>query len=397
MFGLAELIAPVSTETFFREYWNRRSLLVRGDARKFPGLFAWSEINRIAKEHRLQPPQIRLAHEGKSTDDLLFLKTRVTPRGTTIYSIDIPVLYRLLKEGASLVLDAVDEMSPTVSTFCESLGRDFACQFSVNAYAVWGSTPGFGVHWDDHDLFVVQVSGRKHWRLFGATRPYPLDRDVEPNPFPDTSSFEWEAVVEPGDVIYIPRGHWHGATGVNDPSLHLTCGMNNPTGVELLNWLADDLRREEIVRTDIPRYASPEERGHFAAALREAIVRRLESHFLDDYVRYWHGNNQARTNLSLPYAATATSLPDHDEFSVAFSGISATDPAPTGGGTIAFETTGKRIELPASALALTRSLLSGTPLTFTEMTAASGLPSAAVRRVVSVLVQHGVVHLVSAD
>jgi hypothetical protein len=229
--------------------------------------------------------------------------------------------------------------------------------------------------------------------LYGATRAYPLDRDVEPNPFPNTSTFEWEAVVEPGDVIYIPRGHWHGATGVNEPSLHLTCGMNNPTGVELLGWLADDLRRHEIVRTDIPRYASPEERAAYAARLREAVLHRLDSGFLDEYVRFWNGNNQARTNLSLPYAALEGSLPDHDEFSVGFSGISATEPTATDRGTIVFETTGKRIELPARALTLTQSLLSGTSMTLSQMSSASGLSKAAVRRIVSVLVQHGVVHL----
>lgn len=395
-YSFADVIYPITPEDFFENYWNKKSLFVKGHKDKFKNLFSWQEINRICKEHRLSAPDIRLAHEGKSTDDLLFLKTRVTPRGTTLYSIDIPVLYSLLSQGASLVLDAVDEMSPAVSEFCESIGREFSCQFSVNAYSVWGSDPGFGVHWDDHDLFVVQIDGKKHWRLYGTTRPYPLDKDTEPTPFPDIDKFEWEEVIEPGDIIYIPRGHWHGATGMNEPTLHLTCGMNNPTGVELLNWVVDELRSEIATRQDLPRFSSKEEKEKYIQTVREIVQKKLSGNILDEYESFWKANNQSRTNLSLPFGGMEPIVPDDDDFNLCFSGISHSPIADTGNNTFVFSAIGKEVELALIAKPICELILTGKPLsvsTLIEIGKENGLSRDLVRKIVDVLVVQGLVHI----
>lgn len=46
---------------------------------------------------------------------------------------------------------------------------------------------GFGTHWDDHNVIVVQVEGSKHWRLYGPTRSAPMHRDTaQPEPPPSS-------------------------------------------------------------------------------------------------------------------------------------------------------------------------------------------------------------------
>src|SRR5690606_20470296 len=118
----------------------------------------------------------------------------------------------------------------------------------VNLYASWTSQEGFGLHWDDHDVIVVQIAGTKRRRLYGPTRSHPPYRDVaQPQP-PRGDAIE-ELVLSPGDVLYVPRGHWHQVTAFDGGhSLHLTCGLQTITGADLIGYLADQLRATDVVR-----------------------------------------------------------------------------------------------------------------------------------------------------
>jgi ribosomal protein L16 Arg81 hydroxylase len=395
IYGLQELIHPVSVPEFFNTYWNKKSLYIPGSPEKIKGLFSWKEINRIVREHRLQPSQIRLSHERKSSDDLAFLRQRQTSRGATIYFIDIPLFYELLREGASLVLDAVDEMSEPVTDFCTHLARDFATQLSVNAYGTWKNVPGFGTHWDDHDLFIVQIDGHKHWQLFGATRLFPLEKDVEKNPFPDVSKLEWEATIKPGDVIYIPRGHWHCATGVNEPTLHLTCGMNNPTGVDFLDWVVNMLRKEQIVRTDVPRFSSERQKESYANELKATIDAFFQDNAVENFSRYWKARNQARTYLSLPFIASEPLLPASDNFNIKMSSISYDGFYNLPDGNVSFRCVGKEIKIAGEARTTLVEILSGRKILVANLIkmAPSELHRDAVRKIIEVLLVHGVIHI----
>ena len=112
-----------------------------------------------------------------------------------------------------------------------------------NAYWTPANSQGFAPHWDDIDAFVLQIEGRKRWRL------YPT-RDVSEK-FPRFSSAEFskeerkrleeskyvEIILEPGDLMYMPRGTIHEAfciandddeegKGDDEASLHLTISVN---------------------------------------------------------------------------------------------------------------------------------------------------------------------------
>ena len=115
---------------------------------------------------------------------------------------------------------------PPITDIAESLERLFRVRIQVNAYAGWRTSHGFDLHWDDHDVFILQVAGRKQWKVYGMTRKYPLAVDVEPTvEKPDAPL--WEGMLEDGDLLYIPRGWWHVATPLDEPTLHLTVGVNN--------------------------------------------------------------------------------------------------------------------------------------------------------------------------
>ncbi|MEU9489066.1 cupin domain-containing protein [Streptomyces decoyicus] len=154
----------------------------------------------------------------------------------------------------------------------------------VNAYASWSAQEGFGTHWDDHDVIVVQVEGSKHWRIYGPTQIAPMHRDsAHPEAPPELPIAD--LVLGPGDVLYLPRGWWHAvAADQGVRSLHLTCGLTPHTGADLIGWLSETLPDREQVRTDVPLHAGPAGQAAYLESLRVLVVAALESQV------FWSGS-----------------------------------------------------------------------------------------------------------
>lgn len=145
----------------------------------FSDLFTWDDLNQIIARHRLEPPRLRLFNDGSQIPQHSYAHPVVSKRHTVWHRIEPANLHHQLKDGASLVLDAVDALHPGVEDLATALERHFRTDVQVNLYASWTPKEGFGVHWDDHDVVVLQLEGAKRWKLYGATRVDPLRVDTE--------------------------------------------------------------------------------------------------------------------------------------------------------------------------------------------------------------------------
>ena len=276
-----------------RAAWRTR--LPDGEAGR---LFGWPQLNAALAEHRLVPPRLRLERAGGDATAGLF-KSRRTRRGAALQDLDPAVLMERLRDGATLIIDSVNELSPPLASLCAKLSADFVAACQANMYACWGTTQGFDVHWDDHDVFVVQVEGRKAWALYGATETCPTRRGREAPGSPPQTPVE-RTVLEPGDVLYLPRGYWHAAVGIGGPSLHLTIGLTRKTAADFLHWLADESLNEAENRADLPFEAGApataariaEVLGRLGAADPEDLARR--------YRRFVESKLVQRPMLSFP-------------------------------------------------------------------------------------------------
>jgi hypothetical protein len=265
-------------------------------------------------------------------------------------------LTRELREGATLVLDNVDELHCPIRRIAESLERIFRVRIQVNLYAGWRSAHGFDVHWDDHDVFVLQVAGRKRWEIYGATRPYPLARDVEST---DKAPAEilWTETLRDGDLLYIPRGWWHLAIPLNEPTLHLTVGVSNPTGADFLSWFIDQLRTSEIIRQGIPHLRGHTATQAYAERIREVILDRWHSELIEEYMSHLDAHSTPRPDFTLPWSATDDVLPP-GSWRVQWRGARPVV-IETSGDEIAISTFGRRWRFVASARPLLELLVSG--------------------------------------
>lgn len=319
-YSLSEILAPISVDEFLQEYWGRQFLFIPPGTDKFSQYFSWQDLNQILSHHRLEPPRLRLEQVGKSREELdRFVLHVPSRRKYDVPYIDIPVLNSLLQQGATLVLDAIDEIHPAIQRTCENLSILFHTNPQVNLYAAWEESESFGLHWDDHDVFVLHLLGRKHWKIYETTKNYPLYRDFGQNS-EKPKKVLFDSIIEPGSVLYIPRGHWHNVLAVNEPTLHLTIGVTTPTGIDLMQWMTDELRKEECLRRDLPIFGSLENARQQMDQIANIVNSRLSRNILDQYLQARRAKFRSRTYVSLPFSADKDSTLPSSDFTFSFTG-----------------------------------------------------------------------------
>jgi hypothetical protein len=269
----------------------------------------WPRLSEILRRHRIDFPRLRLVRDGKPLPVASYLRHVSGGRQKiTIPRVKSSELTKHLREGATLVLDAVDELSEPVEELAVKLELLFREHVQVNLYAGWQTSRGFDLHWDDHDVFILQVAGRKRWSVYGETRRAPLVNDVEKAARP-TGEPVWSETLKDGDMLYIPRGWWHVAEPLAEPTLHLTVGVHNRNGLDLLRWLSERMRASEAFRLDLPRASSQHERAAHSKRLREELLKAFDDTTLERFYEEMDARADSRARVELPFDATPEQQP----------------------------------------------------------------------------------------
>ena len=295
------LLAPVPLASFLADSWGESHLHVRGKASKYARLFGWSDLNHLLATQRLEPPRLRLVRDGGDAK---------APKDQRASQLDVRALNRELARGATLVLNGVNEMHPPLAELTREFARLFLIEPNVNLYAAFGRHRGYGPHWDAHDVFILQLAGRKRWLLYGPSRPRPLKRDARPNEMQPLKT-QARLTLAAGDLLYIPRGHWHDAIAVGEPTLHLTLGLATLTGIDFLSWLVDDVRSVDSARRDIPLFDAKSRRAWFVRVAGAAGAR-LTAGTLARYLEERRATLAAHAPPALPCSVYARFRPAAD-------------------------------------------------------------------------------------
>ncbi|MEU3220200.1 cupin domain-containing protein [Streptomyces sp. NPDC006971] len=306
-------------------------------------------------------------------------------RAVTWSRIQSADFHAQLKDGASLVLDAVEKIHPAVGMAAEGLERFLGTSVQANAYASWTDREGFGLHWDDHDVVVVQVHGSKRWRLYGATREAPTFRDVESPESPEGDPVA-DIVLAPGDVLYLPRGWWHAVTAdQGTESLHLTFGMVPHTGADLMLWVVDQLRSSLALRKDIPRFASLVGQSDFIEAVRREVLDMMaDPRLVERWAESIDTTDLGHAIPSLPYV---DGLPARPEVTVKLTAPRGRLTANAAHSTVTFSAAGTAWDFAESAAPALGTLLIGQPVTLGILADSAGLEVKDVAELVWVLIE----------
>nr|CTQ88673.1 myc induced nuclear antigen [Kibdelosporangium sp. MJ126-NF4] len=271
-----------------------------------------------------------------------------------------------------MVLDSLDSFDPTMEIACRALQWWARELVQVNVYLTTQEAAGFSLHWDDHDVVIVQLSGQKSWDVRGRSRPVPMYRDAEPNAEP-SDDVVWSGTMQPGDVMHVPRGYWHQATRADRGigySLHVTFGFVKRTGVDWLTWVADRSRERETFRHDLRRSDHPSEQEPQQDELQEDVARLLADYSIGEYLMRREAERPPPRHVATrgvfgPPAEVVciADFPPHIERE---------------GQALAVVAAGKRITFAQRAEPVVRELLSGRPVVLAELAQATNLDAAIV-------------------
>jgi hypothetical protein len=324
----------------------------------------------LAMRRSLSPPQFRCLKGGHELHPREYIATTRTRRGQAIPMVDMDRLGRLLDSGVTVVLDATDTFDPTMEVACRALQWWAGELVQVNTYLTTKDAAGFELHWDDHDVLVVQLAGEKSWEVRGASRPAPMFRDAEPNTAP-SEDIVWTGTMAAGDVMHIPRGYWHQATRTDRTdgdgagfSLHVTFGFVQRTGVDWLSWLADQAREQELFRHDLDGDSRAQ-----AAALTDAVAELAASCPPMDFL-----TSRRRVQRSPRHLSTFSTFGPPEQMVCIAEFPPEVDAAADGSVTVA--AAGRRIRFAAKALPALRLLCSGNPVTVADVAAKTGVDAA---------------------
>ncbi len=276
-------------------------------------------------------------------------------------------LARLMRSGCTLVLDALDVFDPTMEIACRALQWWSRELVQVNTYLTTADAAGFSLHWDDHDVVIIQLSGEKSWQVRGPSRLVPMYRDAAPNAEP-SNEIVWAGTMCQGDVMHIPRGYWHQATRTDHGaghSLHLTFGIVKRTRVDYLSWLADQARQSEWFRADLHRWGGDGDHTEHDDELAEHLLPHLRACGVDVYLA-------ARERDRAPTRHVAT----FGVFGPPTEVVCVTDFPPhieRHGDTVEVVAVGKRVTFAGRAETALRTLLSGHPVNIAQTTTATGV------------------------
>ena len=247
-----------ATDQFAAEYWGRAPLLTRRAelGSDFADLLSAAAVDELISARGLRTPFVRMAKDGSVLPAAKFTRSGGAGASIADQVADDKVL-AALADGATLVLQGLHRTWPPLVTFGSRLAVELGHPVQINAYITPAQNQGFAPHYDVHDVFVLQVVGRKRWTIHDPVVVAPLDnqpwenhraavtaRAAEP-PLIDT-------VLEPGDALYLPRGTIHSAIAQGETSIHLTAGIHPVSRYQLVRHLLELAQDDPALRASLP-------------------------------------------------------------------------------------------------------------------------------------------------
>lgn len=261
------MLGGLSPAQFMRRYWQKKPLLIRN---AFPGFTPFVNRQALFAMAADEVVESRMIVHKASGWTL-----RHGPFARTVFPPIKQPRWTLLVQGVDLHLNTGRELLERFRFVPDARLDDLMISWASDG-------GGVGPHFDSYDVFLLQASGQRHWRI-GRQKDLSLEPDV---PLKILSHFEPEEehLLNPGDMLYLPPRWAHDGVAVGDDCMTYSIGFRVPQrgglAGELLQRMADEFDDTTLYRdpdqaaTDTPA-AMPAALEAFAAdALQRLLAER---------------------------------------------------------------------------------------------------------------------------
>lgn len=207
----------LSTEEFLRDYWQKKPLLCRGALKGYESPLDRDELGGLALESEVE-------------SRIVETKGWALRRGP----FEASVFDALGDRDWTLLVQDLDQHVPETAELLSLL--DFLPSWRVDdvmaSFAAIGGS--VGPHYDQYDVFLLQVEGERRWQISEHYDPAQL----EDSELCILRNFKAEAewTLGPGDLLYLPPGVAHYGVAVS-PCVTYSLGCRAPSVSEIVRHL----------------------------------------------------------------------------------------------------------------------------------------------------------------
>ena len=264
------LFGGISPDQFMSRYWHKKPLLVRG---AIPA-YALSNQNGESLDSPIPAKELlRFALQDEVESRLVRSKPWSFEHGPFSKQA-IPAIE---KPNWTLLFQGMEAHHPAAAKILSWFRFIPDARLDDLMISIAGVGGGVGPHFDSYDVFLIQMSGRRQWRISEQQ-----DLSLNPKlPLKILKNFkvEQEWTLEPGDMLYLPPHVAHDGIALDAGCQTWSVGFRSPSFKELLQeglWrLAESLE-------DIPaleqKFADPKQGAtQNAEQLPSELIKQLRS------------------------------------------------------------------------------------------------------------------------
>jgi hypothetical protein len=171
--ALDRALAPVESEAFLAEHWERKPAVVpRAEEGRFDDLLSVADVERLMTETGIRAPGFRLVKAGATVSGYTTdLPWRPEPFSGVA---DVRRVLAEFEAGATIVLQGLHHNWLPLARYCRQLEAFLGHPAQANAYYTPRGSQGLPVHHDTHEVISLQVAGEKRWLVYEPVLELPL-------------------------------------------------------------------------------------------------------------------------------------------------------------------------------------------------------------------------------
>ncbi|MGI9451024.1 MAG: cupin domain-containing protein [Geminicoccaceae bacterium] len=258
-FSFEDVMAPIGAERFMAEYEGKKPLHLKGAADKFAEVMTWSLLDQLLSQATIWSNQsLMLVLDKESIPAAKYCAQAAGRDGGQVLRPDPGKVQTYLRQGATLVANDIDHLSQGLTAFSKTMEQALGGKVQGNLYCSSKRRQGFAAHFDTHDVYAVHVEGTKTWHIYEgrATDPiaHPMFKTLGREHHEKAKGkLLMDIQMEPGDLLYLPRGQYHDALADEGGAAHIAFGVTYPIGIDVMSYLFEKVIAKDAFRANLPR------------------------------------------------------------------------------------------------------------------------------------------------
>jgi len=133
------------------------------------------------------------------------------PYWSPVHCQDKNIIYSHIQDNKSFIITGYSKVNKRISNLCADIERSLDVNVGAHVYGSRGGSPSFNIHCDNFSNFIIQASGKTHWKVYKNKHTSLIQtRNDKPINY-DILEIDWEGILTPGDLLYIPNRAYHQA------------------------------------------------------------------------------------------------------------------------------------------------------------------------------------------